>query len=202
MSRRRDPLRLNPHWHVDYRLEADLPEDSVVGAHFFTHVAFGAFTLAVALLSCWLAYRITNLRGQVGEWDRRIAESLLEVKEVQSMQREYVAEASKIDQAYAAIRGPVYFSGFLTRLAETLPAQVTVDMIDWTEAGIIIRGVIRESKQRAPILLGNYVRTLSKDEKVGSNFVSIKITGMAPSKNTDEIHGFELTFQPSPLPSL
>ena len=46
MSRAKERLFLAPNWHVDCRLIAELPEDSVVGMRFITYaiscaIAFG-----------------------------------------------------------------------------------------------------------------------------------------------------------------
>jgi hypothetical protein len=202
MSRRRDPLRLSANWHVDCRIEAELPEDSVVGAHFLIHVSFGVFAVAATLLTGWLAYRAVDLRGQIKKWERHIAETAREVSEIQRLQREYVAEATKVDQAYATIRSQLYFSELLGALSRSLPAQITVDMIDWNENGMVMRGIVRESKQRAPLVLRTYIDGLKKDERVGPHFTSIKVTSMPPPKTTEDQHSFEITFQPNPLPPL
>src|SRR4051812_27017348 len=104
MSQRREPLRLGSHWHVDCRLEAELPEDNIVSPHFAAHVLFGSVAFAMLLFTGWLGYKTLNLRSQVRDWEKTIGTNSVEVRDLQRMQREYVAEASKIDQAYAAMR--------------------------------------------------------------------------------------------------
>ena len=42
MSRSKDPLALRPHWHVDYRIEAELPDDTVIGTRFLINLGFPA----------------------------------------------------------------------------------------------------------------------------------------------------------------
>jgi hypothetical protein len=48
MKASRDRLFLGPHWHVDCRLVAELPEDSVVGIRFITY----AVSTAIACSPC------------------------------------------------------------------------------------------------------------------------------------------------------
>src|SRR6476619_2950288 len=137
MSRGRDPLRLSSHWHVDCRIETDLPEDNIIGAYFLINTALSGLAFGTVLVLAWMTYHTVQLRTQIKAWDQRIAESRTEVKEIQKMQREYVAEAAKIDRAYEAVRPTLFVTEFLEVLGSTLPPQVTVDMVEWNESGIV-----------------------------------------------------------------
>src|SRR5436190_810279 len=100
MSKVRESFRLGSHWHVDCRLEEELPEDNLVSLQFLVNLLFGLTTFSLVLVACWVGYQAFNQHRQIREWDKRIAESLPQVRQIQTLQREYVAEASKIDQAY------------------------------------------------------------------------------------------------------
>ena len=57
-----DPLTLDPRWHVDCRIEAELPEDKVIGKRFIIHAAFVAAALsAVRLRNPHASIQITPL---------------------------------------------------------------------------------------------------------------------------------------------
>lgn len=200
MSRRRDPLRLSSHWHVDCRIETDLPEDSFIGANFLSNIGFGALALVVAALFSWMVYHTISLRSQINVWQKRIDENRVEVREIQRMQKEYVAEASKIDRAYTAIRPALMVSEFLTALGRTLPAQVTVDIIEYNDNRISVRGNLRESPPVAAGIMQSYVKLLRKDAQFSQRFRLINLNNM-PSKN-EEIQNFELIFLLQPLPAL
>lgn len=202
MSRRRDPLRLSPHWHVDCRIETDIPEDRIIGSQFLANIGFTAVAVGMTLLLAWMGYHTLQLQTQIKGWEQRIDESRAEVNEIRKMQREYVIEAYKIDRAYEAIRPTFFASEFLKVVARTLPPQIAVDMVEWNERGIIIRGNVRESNQLvAAGVLGTYVKILRNDEKFSQRFRAIQSTAFAPAKNGD-FQNFALEFTLQPLPSL
>src|SRR4051812_39694536 len=100
MSRKRDPLGLPPHWHVDCRLQSELPEDTIVGTRFLVNALFSGVALAALLFAGWVGYLTLNLHSQIRDWEQRIKENRAEVRDIQRMQQEYAVEAGKIDQAY------------------------------------------------------------------------------------------------------
>jgi hypothetical protein len=117
------------------------------------------------------------------------------------MQREYVAEASKIDRAYASIRPSLLVSEFLTVTGQTLPPQLTIDVVEWNDNGIVMRGNFHGTILAARGILGAYVAGLRKEEKFNQRFRKIEVTQLFRGK-MEEIQNFELTFSLQPLPSL
>ncbi|MSU66367.1 MAG: hypothetical protein EXS38_09765 [Opitutus sp.] len=121
MSRSRDPLTLSPNWHVDCRIEAELPQDNVVGTRFLIKVVFTAFGMRALLYAGWLGYLNVSLRHQIRDWEQRIVGNRAEMIDIQRMQRDYAVESAKIDQAYALVRPPLYVSGFTNNIGRTRP---------------------------------------------------------------------------------
>ena len=66
MTRERDPLAPSPHWRVDLRLIAELPEDNLVGTRFLVHVAFSALAVFALGFAGWLGYRDYKIRHEIG----------------------------------------------------------------------------------------------------------------------------------------
>jgi hypothetical protein len=197
MSKERDPLGLTSHWHVDLRLVAELPEDNVVGTRFLINASCSALAFGTFLYAGWLGYLNFSLRHQIHDWEQRIADNRAEVADIKHMQREYAVESAKIDQAFALVKPTLFVSGFIADLGRTRPEQIVIDTIEWTDGGIIARGNVRESSQRATQLLGNYAKQLVKDEKIGPIFREIALTSLdrGSGANTDEALNFELTFR-------
>jgi hypothetical protein len=81
---------------VDCRIEAELPEDTIVGTRFLINVVFTALALTAFLYTGWLGYVNLNLRRQIRDWELRINENRAEVRDIQRMQQEYATEAAKI----------------------------------------------------------------------------------------------------------
>ena len=178
MSRERDPLGLSPHWHVDVRLVAELPEDNVVGTRFLINAVFSAVTLSTLLYAGWRFSLNSSLRAEIRDWEQRIVDNRAEVADIKHMQREYAIEAAKIDQAYALVKPSLFVSGFVEDLGRTRPDAVAIDMIDWSESGILVRGSVRENSQRAALLLSSYAKQLKADARIGPLFREIVLTNL------------------------
>jgi hypothetical protein len=197
MSRERDPLGLTEHWHVDLRIESELPEDNVVGTRFLINVVFAAVALVTLLVTGWIGFQNFHLRKQISDWEQRMGDIRAEVADVKYMQKEYAIESGKIDQAFALMKPQLYVSGFVAELGRTRPEQIGIDTIDWTEAGIIVRGYVRENSQRAAQLLGSYTKQLNAEKKIGPLFREITLTSLdrGGAAAGAELLNFELTFR-------
>src|ERR1019366_3723129 len=100
--------------------------------------------------------------------------------------------------AYAEMRSPLLISGFMSEVGRTLPDRMLVDTIDRTESKVIIRGGIRESSERASMILGNYVELLRADSEIGPHFTSITLTGLNRSIEDDQVMGSKIRFNSKP----
>ena len=90
---------MTPHWHIDCRIEADLPEDTIVGRRFLINALSTAVAVGALLFTGYFGYQTLQLRQLISTWDRRLNENLSEVREIQRLEAEYLIEANKIDQA-------------------------------------------------------------------------------------------------------
>lgn len=197
MKRNRDPLILTPYWHVDCRVEAELPEDTVVGTRFLTNLLFTAMALGMLLYLGWLAYVSANLRHQIRDWENRISDHRAEVREIQLVERDYAAESAKIDQAHALMRPQLRVSRFVADIGRTRPDPMVVDIIEWNEAGVVVRGSLAESSERATRMLGGYVEQLRKDEAIGPLFQEIVLTSLDRGGTGGSLR-FEINFRLKP----
>lgn len=193
MKRSRDPLPLTPHWHVDCRIEAELPEDTVVGRRFLINVASSAVALTALLYTGYLGFETLHLRRQIADWEQRMKDNRAEVSEIQRMQNEYAIEAAKIDQAFAMMKPEFFVSEFVSHIGETRPDQMVIDMIDWNDSGVSVRGTLRERSERASRLLGGYVEQLRKDPKIVPLF-RVDLTDIGRGATADQLR-FEIVFK-------
>jgi len=192
MPRTRETSTVTPHWHLDCRLVAELPEDRIIGTRFLVNAPFASAALASILFAAWQGYRDVTLRHQIVDWERRIADTSVARHDVERMEAEYAAEAAKIDGAYATIRTPIMISEFVGTVGRTLPARMVVDLIEWGDNGVVVRGTLRETSERASLLLGRYVKQLHDDPTIGPSFKSIVLSGLERGK--DDGLAFEITF--------
>jgi hypothetical protein len=189
----RDPLALTPHWHFDCRIEADLPEDTIVGTRFLINVIGSAIALAALLFAGFLGYQVLSLRNQVADLERRISDHRTEVRDIQRMQTDYAAEAAKIDQAYELVKPEFNVSEFVAHIGQTRPDQMGIDMIEWNDSGVVVRGNLKERSERASRLLGGYVEQLRKDPKITPRF-RVDLTDLDRG-STGDVLRFEIMFR-------
>lgn len=197
MKRARDPLALTPHWHIDLRLEAELPEDNIIGTRFLANVVATSIAAGMLLYAGWLGYLDFSLKHQISDWERRINDSRAEVRDIQHMQREFAVEAGKIDQAYALVRPQFHVSAFIADLGRTRPEQMTLDRIEWDDSGVVARGVIHEPSKRASELLRDYVEQLKRHDKISPLFRDIGLTAIDRTTGSDSLR-FEIVFRLHP----
>lgn len=193
MSHERDPLAPGPHWRLDLRLVAELPEDNLVGTRFLVHVGFSAVAVAAVIFAGFLGYRNYKLRREIGDWEQRLKASATEVGEIKAMAKKYAIEAAKIEQAWTLVRPQLRIHDFLTDLGRTRPEPLFIDIVEWNESGIVVRCNLRENSERATFILGNYVKLLNRDEKISARF-NVVSTDLSRGTN-DGVFKFEITFR-------
>lgn len=200
MSQSRDLNAAMPHWHLDCRIESELPEDNVVGTRFLINALCGALAVAAMLYAGWLSYLDFTIRRQTSDWELRIKDNRAEVLEVKRMQGEYSVASAKIDEAYRLIKPQLRVYEFLANLGRSRPDRLMINSIEWNDAGISVHGSLRDvSSQSGSMLLGNYVKALGKDEKMVALFRDIIVANMdrvagKERAEDSEVINFEITF--------
>jgi hypothetical protein len=198
MASARDKLFLTPHWHVDCRLIAELPEDSVVGMRFITYAVSSLIAIAAVLFTGWYGYADLTLRHQISDAQFRQEEDRWEVIEIRRLQHFYEVESKKVENAYAEIKTPLLLSGFTNEIGRTLPEKMLVDSIDFNDGSIIMRGRLHESSEKASILLGDYLQKLRENASIGPHFTTINVTALDRSTDDEQMMNYALTMRLKP----
>lgn len=194
MARNRDPLALSPNWHLDLRLESELPEDNVVRTRFVVGAVFGTVALMSLLLLAWVGYTRATLRTEIAEWDRISAESNASVREVEQMQKEFDAGALKIEKAANIIKTHLLFSDFVANVAQSRPTTVMLDQIQLTEDGVSITGQVASNAE-----FTRYMSALKQNPKFTGVFTEIKQKSFVPVRNGTTFV-FDILFRLKPSP--
>jgi hypothetical protein len=193
MSRSRDPLTLSPHWHVDYRIEAELPEDTIVGRRFLINGGFTILLIAALGWAGFVAFQTLEQNRLIRELERTINDSRPEVSRIDKLQADFDAAARKIDQAFTLVRPRLFVSGFVASIGRTRPPQMAIDLLDWNDTAIVLRGGLRERNTGASKILGEYVETLRNDPKLGPLFSAIQLTNVDRGSGAGMLR-FEIKF--------
>lgn len=193
MSRNNDPIALRPHWHVDYRIVADLPEDTIVGTRFLINLAFTAPALIALFFAGMYGVEWWDLHGKIGEAERFINTNKSDAKKFDDLWLDYSLEATRIDQAYALVRPQIIVSDFIATIGRTRTRheQMFIDLMEWNDAGIVVRGGVREKSEQATRTLGDYVNELRKDERIKPHFQTVQLTDVNRGAEGDALR-FEI----------
>jgi hypothetical protein len=194
----REKLLLGPNWHIDCRLVVELPEDSIVGIRFTIYVVSCVIAFSAVLFTGYLVYLDLNIRHQIADWNQKIEEDKWEELAIKIRQHNYEGESKKIESAYNEMNNPVFVSGFFAELGRTLPDQMIVDLISWSEGTVVFRGDLRDTSEHASMILGDYVDKLRSDPEIGPHFDSISLTGAERSTLDDQLMIFQITMRAKP----
>ena len=191
----RDRLFLTPHWHIDCRLVAELPEDSVVGVRFITYAVSCLVALSMALFTGWYVYTDLNLRHTIDDGELHLEDNRWDVIEIIRLQHFYEIESKKIESAYSEMKNPLLISGFIAEVGRTLPERMVIDSIDFNEGNFVIRGRMRETSEHASIILGDYLDKLRNDSEVGPRFATINVTSLNRSVDDEQVMSYAITMK-------
>ncbi|HEY1793304.1 MAG TPA: hypothetical protein VGG34_10325 [Opitutaceae bacterium] len=172
---------------------AELPEDSVVGVRFITYAISFAAAFAAVLFTGWYAYSDFNLRHQISDSSQRLEDDHWDVVEIRRLQHFYEQESKKIESAYSEMRNPIFMSGLMSELGKTLPDKMMLDLVEFADGRIVIRGRLRESSDKASIAIGKYLGTLRDDPAIGPQYDTINITDLDRSQDNDQMMNFTIT---------
>jgi hypothetical protein len=198
MTSARERLLLASHWHVDCRLVAELPEDSVVGIRFITYAISCAIALGAVLFTGWYAYADLSLRHQIEDATQHLEDDRWEVIEIRRLQRFYEIEAKKIESAASEMKNPLLLSGFISQLGHDLPERMVVDSIELSEGQFVVRGRLREASERASRLIGGYLDKLRNDPELAPHFNQINVTSLDRSPEDEQVMVYSITLHLKP----
>ena len=193
MSRNNDPLALRPHWHIDYRLEAELPEDTIIGTRFLINLAFTVPVLIALFVAGWFGLEWWDLHGKIGEAERFIRSNGFDADKFDVLWMDYSEDAARIDQAHSLVKPQLIVSEFIATIGRTRARheQMFIDLIEWNEGGVVVRGGVREKSEPATRTLGDYVGELRNDDKIKPHFQMVQLTDVNRGSDGDTLR-FEI----------
>ena len=179
---------LEPNWHLDFCETASLPEDRVVRVRFLINFCAAAAVLMLFTLFGLQLFRRVAIDEPLRFWDEQIANHRHEYEGLQLALRDYMNEAGKIKDAYDIVYSPFVPSEFIRGIGRTLPDRMTVDMIDYADRIVTVRGTLAEPPERASRVLGGYVESLRSDPEIGPLFSDISAPSLDRTKEEDLFH--------------
>jgi hypothetical protein len=181
-------------WHIDCRLSAQLPNNKLVRRRFVSTALVAALAASALTLMCWLLYASHTLAADSVFWNQRINESQNLFNDLNQTTRTLANRTAKLDNAYDLMGGPYRVSDLIINLGRTRPANMRIDSIEANEAGVAMRGGLREPSEQASRSLRKYVDDLRRDPAIGPIFATVALTSLQREDESDSL-AFEITFK-------
>jgi hypothetical protein len=189
--------RTNPYvgpWRVDCRLARELPDDKPIRSHFLFQL-FAVLLCAILLLIVgWQGFQLHTLNGSIATWQRTMAEDRQLYDEVRRARQDITNDARKINEAATLLPIHVLTFDFLSTIGRSRPEAIWIDQIESGEGGLMVRGRLEDSPEKASRMLGKYVADLRSDEKLAAKFSDIRLTAMERQGDATELR-YEITFR-------
>lgn len=183
---------LAPVWHPDFRNAERLPDTKVVRTTFFVNTAAIAAVLALLL---WVGYREIELRGlqeQIAAAETQIAGNKTQSGEALRLSKVFIDEQKRLSEVQSFSQLTIGPTEFIALLAETLPPEISIEMVDMRFAetpaggGFQMRALIAGSPDQASGTASRYVDTLRANPRLAAVFDPITLTNL----NRDTSGGF------------
>ena len=181
-------------WHLDCRLSAQLPNNNLIRRRFLTNVITATLAASVLMATLWQLYSSRSLTSDTEFWTQRMTDNQKQVDTLNQVTRLLGTQSAKLDAAYDLMAAPYSVSDFFLSLGRSRLATMRIDTLETNEAGLTMRGGLREPSEQASRSLRRYVEDLRNDAAIGPLFGSIAITSLQREENTDAF-AFEITFK-------
>ncbi len=181
-------------WRVDCRISAALPSGDLVRRRFITNAIAATLATAALVFTFWLTYLGRTLEADIAGWQQRIADNKRQVDALTADTRALGDAAARIDSAYTLMASPYPLSELLMALGRNRPANMQIESIDSLQTGLVLRGSLHESSDRAKLTLDQCRQQMLKDPLIGTRFASIGLTSFSRRVEADTFD-FELNFK-------
>ena len=181
-------------WHCDCRLSKELPDDNPVRGRFLA-MLLSATIAAVALFYAGITlYSNVLLRRDVAYWETQAQITRAPMAELQKVIASIQSGARRLDEIHKLTNTPLPVSEFIQEIGRTRPANVRIDMIEFHDGVVFIRGGLQESSQRSTALLSQYVTELKSNPRLRPLFSNIWQTSLERNVQAT-VHTFEINLR-------
>jgi len=153
-----------PAWHPNFRNFERLPDTKVVRTQFFVNFAAIAIAAVLLIIFVFHEYRISKFQGQVTDWRKQIDANKKGSDDALALAKKYSDEEKKLQELEVFLKQRLTLSEFLLRLGKTLPAGVSLDVVDARDNAVGMRGRVAGTPEEATGRASAYVDLLKKDD--------------------------------------
>lgn len=179
-----DAIHQGP-WHIDCRLSVHLPSVDLIRSRFLANVATTTLAFSMVMLAFWQLSVSGSLRAEITYWQEQIAGHKKQYTEFNADTRRLDSQVAKLDTAYELMSAPYSVSDLMLNFGRTRLAKMSIESINGSPSGVVLRGTLREPSEQAAQTLRRYVETLRRDAVIGPLFSSIALISLDREPNTE-----------------
>jgi hypothetical protein len=172
-----------PAWHPNFRNFEKLPDTKVVRTAFFVNAAAISLAVAAATYFGLEEWRLRGINNQIETVQTQIERDKRPSDLGVAQFKKFQAEEAKVLEVETFVNSKPTLSAIILRLAETLPANIAFDSLDFRETALIMRLSVRGAPDAASGYATQYLEQLKADRDLGI------------------FEAFEFTSTPTPNPS-
>ena len=167
-------------WHPNFRNVATLPDTKVVRTTFFINALAGIAAAALLMLVAYQEYTLADFRSQIARLDEQIGRDKRQSQEAVALFGKFQAEEKKLQEVQTFLgTNKVVLPDFLNRIGQSIPAKVSIIAMEYSDAGINLRGSVVGTPEEASGMISVYEKALKADEEIGRRFNQIALTNLS-----------------------
>jgi hypothetical protein len=189
-----------PAWHPNFRNFERLPDTKVVRTAFFINGGAVIVALAIVAWFVYQTYQLHDLSRQIADVQQDINRNQRTSERTIAMYKQFQADAARVAEVDAFLKSKPRISELLLRLAETLPANIAIDGLEFRASALVLRASIRGAPDQASGYAQAYVQQLKTDAVLGPKFDDIALQSLNRNPQTGRLT-LEMTLKLKPVPA-
>jgi hypothetical protein len=188
-----------PAWHPNFRNFERLPDTKVVRTAFF--INGGAVVVALAIVGWFVyqTYQLHDIGRQIADVQQDINRNQRTSERTIAMYKQFQADAARFAEVDVFLKSKPRISELLLRLAETLPANIAIDGLEFRASTVVLRASLRGAPDQASGYAQAYVQQLKTDAVLGPKFDDIALQSLNRNPQTGRLT-LEMTLKLKPVP--
>jgi Tfp pilus assembly protein PilN len=182
-------------WHPNFRNVATLPDTKVVRTTFFINALTGLLAASLLIAVIYQEYKLADLRAQAGALAEQIGKDKKPNQDFLALFAKFQEEEKKILELETFLKGnKLIVSDFIYRLGKTIPAKISITNVDYTAAGVNLRGLVVGTPEEASGMVATYEKQLRGDDLIGKLFESIALINLSRDSDNGRLT-FEISMR-------
>lgn len=159
------PLAL-PAWHPNFRNYKKLPDVKVVRTAFFVNGLAIVVAISLGAYVGFREYQLNGVNKQITEVQAQIDRDKKISDQAVALFKKFQAEEVKVTEVETFVKSKPLVSVLIMRLAQTLPANIALDNIDFRDTGMTLRLSVKGDAGAASGYASEYLEQLRADKEL------------------------------------